>query len=59
MASNDLLFEVFLKHGLEQKLDEELLKKTYEHLSKFQFLPAGERKHVRNTLLNILKSNVK
>ena len=42
MDSNDLLFQVFLKHGLEQKLDEELLKKTYEHLSKFQFLPAGE-----------------
>ena len=47
MDSNDLLFQVFLKHGLEQKLDEELLKKTYEHLSKFQFFgPAGERKHV-------------
>lgn len=58
MNSEDLLLEVFLKHGLEQKLDKKLIIEVYNHLTDSQFLPAGEREHVRNRLLSLIKSNL-
>jgi hypothetical protein len=58
MTFDDLLFEVFLKHGLEQNLDKKLIIEVYKHLTNSQFLPAGEREHVRNKLLSIIKSQL-
>ena len=57
MADNDFLLIEFLKHGTKQGLSEQLLRELFTHLSNNQFLPAGEREHVRSELQRIIRNN--
>tara|TARA_B110000914_G_scaffold187387_1_gene171862 strand:- start:191 stop:373 length:183 start_codon:yes stop_codon:yes gene_type:complete len=57
MADDDILLIEFLKHGATQGLSEQLLREIFTHLSNHQFLPAGEREHVRSELQRIIRNN--
>lgn len=58
MANPDLLLDELIKNGRKQGLSEDFLKKIYMHLSKNQFLPAGEREHVRSDLQSLIRKSL-
>tara|TARA_B110001452_G_scaffold246930_1_gene232619 strand:- start:4350 stop:4532 length:183 start_codon:yes stop_codon:yes gene_type:complete len=58
MANPDLLLDELIKNGKKQGLSEDFLKKIYMHLSKNQFLPAGEREHVRSDLQSLIRKSL-
>lgn len=58
MANPDLLLDELIKNGKKQGLSEDFLKKIYIHLSKNQFLPAGEREHVRSDLQSLIRKSL-
>jgi hypothetical protein len=58
MPDNDMLLTEFLKNGGKHGLSEDFLKKIYMHLSKNQFLPAGEREHVRSDLQSLIRKSL-
>ena len=58
MSDAELLVKEFLMHGKKQGLDEELLHDVIQHLLKNQFLPAGEREHVRIQLQKLIKNHL-
>ena len=58
MPDNDMLLTEFLKNGKKHGLSEDLLKEIYVHLSKNQFLPAGEREHVRSALHSLIRKHL-
>lgn len=55
MDDADLLREEFLRHGRRQGLPDEFLKKVLHFLLRNQFYPAGERDHIRQELLRLVK----
>ena len=55
MDEADLLREEFLRHGRKQGLPDEFLMKVLEFLLRNQFYPAGERDHIRQDLLRLVK----
>jgi len=55
MEDSDLLREEFLRHGRKQGLPDEFLMKVLEFLLKNQFYPAGERDHIRQELMRLVK----
>lgn len=55
MDDADLLREEFLRHGRKQGLPDEFLKKVLDFLLRNQFYPAGERDHIRQELLRLVK----
>jgi hypothetical protein len=55
MDEADLLREEFLRHGRKQGLPDEFLMKVLEFLLRNQFYPAGERDHIRQELLRLVK----
>jgi hypothetical protein len=58
MSDAELLVNEFLIHGKKQGLDEKLLHEIIQHLLKNQFLPAGEREHVRIQLQKLIKNHL-
>jgi hypothetical protein len=58
MSDAELLVNEFLIHGEKQGLDEKLLHDVIQHLLKNQFLPAGEREHVRIQLQKLIKNHL-
>jgi hypothetical protein len=55
MDEADLLREEFLRHGRKQGLPDEFLMKVLDFLLRNQFYPAGERDHIRQELLRLVK----
>ena len=55
MEDADLLREEFLRHGRKQGLPDEFLLKVLDLLLRNQFYPAGERDHIRQELLRLVK----
>ncbi|MEK9731379.1 MAG: hypothetical protein VW230_06440 [Candidatus Poseidoniales archaeon] len=58
MDDAELLREVFLRHGRAQGLPDELLEAVLAFLLRNQFYPAGERNHVKQYLLKLIKSHL-
>ena len=56
MDDAELLREEFLRHGKAQGLNEEFLESVLAFLLRNQFYPAGERQHVRQHLLKLIKN---
>lgn len=55
MEDADLLREEFLRHGRKQGLPDEFLMKVLDFLLRNQFYPAGERDHIRQELMRLVK----
>lgn len=55
MDDADLLREEFLRHGRKQGLPDEFLLKVLDFLLRNQFYPAGERDHIRQELMRLVK----
>ena len=55
MEDADLLREEFLRHGRKQGLPDAFLVKVLDFLLRNQFYPAGERDHIRQELMRIVK----
>jgi hypothetical protein len=55
MEDTDLLREEFLRHGRKQGLSDEFLLKVLNFLLRNQFYPAGERDHIRQELMRLIK----
>ena len=55
MDDTDLLREEFLRHGRKQGLPDEFLLKVLDFLLRNQFYPAGERDHIRQELMRLVK----
>ena len=55
MEDADLLREEFLRHGRKQGLPDEFLVKVLDFLLRNQFYPAGERDHIRQELMRLVK----
>jgi hypothetical protein len=55
MEDTDLLREEFLRHGRKQGLSDEFLLKVLNFLLRNQFYPAGERDHIRQELMRLVK----
>ena len=55
MEDADLLREEFLRHGRKQGLSDEFLVKVLDFLLRNQFYPAGERDHIRQELMRLVK----
>ena len=55
MDDAELLREEFLRHGKAQGLQEEFLESVLAFLLRNQFYPAGERQHVRQHLLKLIR----
>jgi len=55
MEDADLLREEFLRHGRKQGLPDEFLLKVLDFLLRNQFYPAGERDHIRQELMRLVK----
>ena len=55
MEDADLLREEFLRHGRKQGLPDEFLVKILDFLLRNQFYPAGERDHIRQELMRLVK----
>jgi len=51
----DLLREEFLRHGRKRGLSDEFLMKVLDFLLRNQFYPAGERDHIRQELMRLVK----
>ena len=59
MASDDLLRSLFFSIGEKRGLSPEILSEVFDFLVENQFVPAGERSHIRHGLENMIKRNVK
>ena len=55
MDDTDLLREEFLRHGRKQGLPDEFLLTVLDFLLRNQFYPAGERDHIRQELMRLVK----
>ena len=55
MEDVDLLREEFLRHGRKQGLPDEFLLKVLDFLLRNQFYPAGDRDHIRQELMRLVK----
>jgi len=55
MEDAHLLREEFLRHGRKQGLPDEFLLKVLDFLLRNQFYPAGERDHIRQELMRLVK----
>ena len=55
MEDADLLREEFLRHGRKQGLPDEFLLKVLDFLLRNQFYPAGDRDHIRQELMRLVK----
>ena len=53
-----LLRNEFLRHGRDQGLPDELLEAVLALLLRNQFYPAGERNHVKQNLLKLIRSHM-
>lgn len=58
MDDAELLREEFFRHGRAQGLPDELLESVLAFLLRNQFYPAGERNHVKQHLLKLIKSHM-
>lgn len=55
MDDSDLLREEFLRNGRKQGLPDEFLLRVLDFLLRNQFYPAGERNHIRQELMRLVK----
>ena len=55
MDDDDLLTSLFLKQGIRQGLDEQLLKEILAVLVRDQFIPQGKRSTVQAELERLVK----
>ena len=59
MADEDLLRDLFFSIGEKRGLSPEILAEVFDFLVENQFVPAGERSHIRHGLEIMIKRNVK
>lgn len=54
MASKDLLWDSFLNNGKKEGFSEEFLDSIFQMLKNNAFIPAGEREHLRATMMQLI-----
>ena len=59
MAGDDLLRDLVFSIGDKRGLSPERLSEVFDFLVENQFVPAGERSHIRHSLEIMIKRNVK
>ena len=59
MADDDLLRDLFFSIGGKRGLSHEILDEVFDFLIENQFVPAGDRHHIRSSLEVMIKRHVK
>ena len=59
MAGEDLLRDLFFFIGEKRGLSQEILAEIFDFLNANQFVPAGDRSHIRHSLEIMIKKHVK
>jgi len=54
MELKDLLWDSFLKNGIKEGFSEKFLNSTFQMLKNNAFIPAGEREHLRASLMQLI-----
>ena len=59
VAGEDLLRDLFFSIGEKRGLSPEILAEVFDFLMENQFVPAGDRSHIRRSLEVMIKRSVK
>ena len=55
MSDQGMLVSEFLANGKKLGLSEDLLLKVFDYLEQNRFVPPGDRDHIRNGLLQLIR----